>query len=499
MDRRLVGVLLLLFGAAAALTWPELRRYRMDPARYDQLAGTGVRLDEVLLFPQTHEDFAYDGSPLARYLAYERQFVDFDDAAILEMADAIAEDVGYQMIVTAKVPDIREAERLLWTWGEEATDGPAGPDSLPNERARDVMRWIAEGLIQANVYYGEEALFSRSFDDAVERRGDGHVDCDQIAHIFLHVAWRLDLDVREVLSPYHIYLAYVGPADVSGAELVIEPTAFRGRHGRHGSAEGLFDVGPRFFMMPEQLERYGHYRVAPDLQAAAGYYTHATDRDIDDSVASEVLRGLTVRDALNTLDAPDAATAAARWEAMDRVLEGSEARLEGSRSPNLVSNLRLGHWRAFRWALALGELDRASSHAARLEALHADHDVLLIDNERLDKVAAARLLQGQGRAAEARAALLAVYDTNYSGPHGTSRGFAASDAHAEVLWGLAQLGEGSSVADRYRRFLGPVMAYEERARADDRRYAGAATICAREVAPLDPALAKSCQEIVDWL
>jgi len=498
MERRLVGFLVLLFGAAAALTWPELRRYRMDPVRYDQLAGTGVRLDEVTLYPEVREDFAYEGSPLARYLTYERQFVDFDEAAVLAMADQIAEDVGWRMIVAAKVPDIQEAERLLWVWGEEGTSGPAGPGSLPNERARDIMRWIAEGLIQANVYYGEEALFSRSFDTSVERRGDGHVDCDQIAHIFLHVAWRLDLDVREVLSPYHIYLAYVGPADVAGAELAVEPTAFRGRHGRHGSAEGLFDVGPRFFMMSDQLERYGHYRVAPDLQRAAGYFTHATDRDMDDSIASEVLRGITTRDALNTLDAPGDDEVRARWEAMERVLEGAEARLEGTRSPNLVSNLRLDHWRAFRWAMTLGDSERAAHHAARLAAIQSGYAALIIDNERLDEVAAARLLQVEGRA-EARAALLSLYQERYGGPHGTSRGFAATDAHAEVLWGLAQLGDGASVADRFSRYLGPVMAYEERARADDRRYAAVAAQCVREVTGVDPALAKSCQEIVDWL
>jgi hypothetical protein len=213
MNRTVAIVSIVLLLIVAALAYPEWRKYDRDPVRYKQLMGTGVDMDDAVLFPDSHSDFGYEGSPLAAYLAYEKGFIDFDDAAVLAMADRVAEEVAWKMLITTKTEDVAEAERLMWQWGEEATDGPSGPGTLPNEQARKIMSWTAAQLIRENVYYGAETLFSNSFDGhRSDARGDGHIDCDQISHIFLHVAWRLDLDVREVLSPLHIYVTYSRPA-----------------------------------------------------------------------------------------------------------------------------------------------------------------------------------------------------------------------------------------------------------------------------------------------
>jgi hypothetical protein len=494
MDRRLLAIFLTLIAIVAVLAWPEVRKYRSDPARYEQLIGTGVDLKEAVLFAPTHEDYAYQTSPLVEYLRYERGFVDFDDQAVLDLADRVATEVGWKMLMRAHVNDIREAERLMWQWGEEGTNGPAGPGSLPNEQAREIMRWIAQQLILENLYYGPEALFSSSFEDDDGRRGDGHIDCDQIAHIFLHVAWRLDLDVREVLSPLHIYLAYVGPSDVAGAELVIEPTAFRGEPRSNASPGSTYEVGSNFFMAADELERYGHIRASSKLTAAAGYFQHATDRDIADGIVSEVMRGVAREGDLDSLDAPPPDQVAGRFLQSDRVLAELEAHLAGTRKPNLVTNLYLGHWRSFRWALALGDLDRAATHANRLTAIRQEYNDLVIRREPLERIANARLALASGRTAEAKLLLRQLYE-EHGGAAATRHGSAQGDPHAEVLWGLALAGEGSSNRERAERFLLPVLAYEVDTHSDDARRRAVANQCERELRSVEPRTAARCASL----
>lgn len=497
MNRTTVIIVIVLLLGVALLAWPEVRKYHSDPERYEQLMGTGVDLEDAVLFPDERADFAYEQSPLATYLAYEKQFVDFDDQAVLDMGDRVAEEVAWKMLIATKQNDIREAERLMWEWGEEGTDGPAGPGTLPNEQARQIVEWIAEALIRENVYYGRETLFSESFEGhAADGRlkGDGHIDCDQISHVFLHVAWKLDLDFREVLSPLHRYLEYVGPADVAGHAVIVEPTQFRGT-GKAGADDGNspFEVGPRFFMHENELEKYGHIRASKTLTKAAGFYTHATDQDIVDGAVSEVMVGMTKAWELDTLDAPTEAEAAARWEHADRVIAELESKQATTRMPNLVSNLQVAHWRAFRWALTTGDLERAERHVERLEALKAEREALLIRGEPLERVARARLLQKQGRTAEARTQLRALRE-DYGGER-TRQRVARSDGLAEVLVGLYELGESRRAIDRFERYLSPVLGFEKETRSDDRRRKYLAAECGRVLKRVDRRSAEWCANL----
>jgi hypothetical protein len=312
--------------------------------------------------------------------------------------------------------------------------------------------------------------------------------------VFLHVAWRLDLDIREVLSPLHRYLEYVGPADVAGHAVIVEPTQFRGT-GKAGADDGNspFEVGPRFFMHDNELSKYGHVKATKALTEAAGFYTHATDADMVDGAVSEVMVGMTRKWELDTLDAPGEADAADRWEKADRVIAELEGRQATTRMPNLVSNLQLAHWRAFRWALTLGDLERAERHVARLEALKAEREALLIRGEPVERVARARLLQKQGQTAEARRQLRALRE-EYGGER-TRQRIARSDALAEVLVGLYELNEPGRAIDRFERYLSPVLAFEKETHSDDRRRKYLAKECGRVLRSVDRTSAAWCANL----
>ncbi len=64
MNRTTVIIVIVLLLAVGLLAWPEVRKYRSDPERYEQLMGTSVDLEEAVLFPETRTDFAYKASPL---------------------------------------------------------------------------------------------------------------------------------------------------------------------------------------------------------------------------------------------------------------------------------------------------------------------------------------------------------------------------------------------------------------------------------------------------
>ena len=286
----------------------------------------------------------------------------------------------------------------------------------------------------------------------------------------------------------------MGPTDVAGVPVIVEPTQFRGT-GVAGKDDGNspYEVGPRFFMHADELEKYGHIRASSDLQAAAGFYTHATDRDIQDGIVSEVMVGMSRTWGLDTLDAPTESELADRWAHSEQMIAELEGHLDGSRKPNLVSNLYLAHWRAARWALTLGDLPRAEGHVVRLESLRANHDRLLIHSGPMERVARARLNQKQGNRGVARAELRALR-AEYGGER-TRQKIAQSDAHAEVLTGLFELGEPGRSIDIFERYLSPVLAYEKETRADDRRRKRLAAACKKVLWSVDRRSAEWCSEL----
>lgn len=196
----------------------------------------------------------------------------------------------------------------------------------------------------AGVFYSRESLFSRSFDPAVHRTPDAvHLDCDQLVYAFTHVAWRLDLAMKPVLAPYHMYLRYDGP----GVEppIYVETTEFRNVVVTEYSVDYLGEKLGEDFIIAEDYFPSGRGGTwANDtIREAAALYQPMAERDIKDSILSNVLVGVQ------------------RSGRADPYPEASEARLPGTRSMELVSNL-------YGWCAA----------ATRAREIRASHGPLLI-------------------------------------------------------------------------------------------------------------------------
>ncbi|MDP2309972.1 MAG: hypothetical protein Q8P18_28395 [Pseudomonadota bacterium] len=296
--------------------------------------------------------YPYEGSPLAWYLDYEDRWVDLEKEDVLAVADSIAEDVAWRLVAATDIADPVEAERALWASG----------------RQEELPLWIAGALRERNVYYSLESLFSRSFNPDVHVLPDSvHLDCDQLAYIFLHVAWRLDLAMAAVPSPMHVYLRYGGPD--GQAPLWIEATRFR-----HVDIDGTRvdymgkGIGESFFIDGEYYPsgRGGSW-ASGDVVDAAGLYQPWTERDIRDSVVANVMVGLE----RHGIEAPYAGEL--------------EAHLAGSREITLVSNL-YGHY--INTALAAmkdGKRDDARAAAQRAQAIRASHGALVIYVDRQEE------------------------------------------------------------------------------------------------------------------
>ena len=498
MDRRLALATLLIVAIVAALAAPEVRRSPHDPERYEQAKGSGVDITRAVIFAPTHTDFAYDASPLVTYLAVEKELVDFDDAAVLAMADRVAEEVAWKMLFFTGSEDIVEAERLMWQWRAEKLGASDGITALPDDPGRKIAEWIANRIEYERVVYGPEALLSRSFDPEHMVSGYYHMDCDQLSHVFLHVAWRLDLDIREVASPKHTYLAYVGPSDVPGTPITLEATEFRRTVERDGQVDMAgHGVGTMFFMHPDHHRKYGRTRATPALEARAGYYEYRTDLDIADVIVSEVTRGLSEAWGLsNTDQLADEAERAARGAHFDTLLAIMEAELPQSRETGLVTNTWLAHLRAAKAALSDGEPQRALEQAERAATIREEFDVLVIYGEPMEEVVRARALAGLDRSAEAKDEFLRLHE-EYGGDAAMEyRPVASSNEHAEVLMALARMGLKRPL-DRYNLLVLPVLNFEERAGGygDPRRRDEAYGLCASLLKGVDRERAAECAEL----
>lgn len=499
MDRRLILAVLLVLLAVAAVAAPEVRRYLHDPERYEQAKGSGVDITQAVVFAPSHADFAYEASPLVRYLEVEKGLVDFDDAAILAMADRIAEEVAWKMLFFTGSEDIDEAERLMWQWRAEKLGASDGITALPDDPARKIAEWIANRIEYERIVYGPEALLSKSFDPEEMVSGYYHMDCDQLAHFFLHVAWRLDLDIREVKSPKHTYLAYVGPHDVPGDPITLEPTEFRRTVMRDGKIDlAGHGIGEMFFMHPDHHKKYGRTRAVPELVDKAGYYQYRTDLDISDVIVSEVTRGLAADWHLDDTDPlDDEAERTLRRERQERLLAIMEAELPQSREAGLVTNTWLFHLHAGRSALSDGDGPRALTHARRAAELREEYGVLVIYGEPKEEVLRARALAATGESAEALAEFQRLYEEYGGDARIEYRAVATSHEHADILMGLATGGFKGRRIDRYNYLVLPVLNFEERAGGygNPARRDAAYALCAELLRGIDRRRATECAEL----
>lgn len=359
-------------------------------------------------FVATRDDYPYPDSPFLEYLAYEGRFVQFDQDRVSAFADELAEDVGWRMLIETGEGDVEGAERALWARGD----------------ARRVPLWIAYGLRSRGVFYHEESLLSRSFDpDLHDEEGRVHLDCDQLAHLYEHVAWRLDLDLQEIQSPFHVYLRYSPPKDVSGDPLTVEATNFR-RVDMDGNRVDFLGegVGADYLIDPDYHSsgKSGTY-ASPELIAAAGLYQPATARDVSDVVVTNVIVGLKDRG----IEAP--------------YLDELRAHLDGTRSYALVSNAHTWTLDEADKAMALGEPAMAADLARQAIALRErfPHLVLTIDPE--DQILLVRALVAMGDPDGARRELAEVLGSYQAQIDPDQPPMAETQPHARALLLAAQL------------------------------------------------------------
>lgn len=394
------------------------------------------RSSDVSTWVGERADYAYQGSPFLRYLAIERRLVDFDDAVIARFADDVAQEVAWRMLVETGADDVSAAELALWRDGD----------------ARLIPLWIADALKFRGVIYTTEALLSRSFDPGLHSgEASFHLDCDQLVHLFAHVAWRLDLDMREVRSPMHMYLRYQPPSGASGEALTVETTGFRTINVEGGEIDLLGEAPADDFFVAEDhysSGRDGTWASAP-LVAAAALYQPATDRDIDDSIVANLSAELHDRETLEPLEPL------------------MVARLEGTRSYLLVSNLYEWSMQDARAAIEAGQPDVALPLVERAVGLRRDHGPLLVHSEPGERVVEARARMLAGDADGARAALAAALPWYAVNAAVEDPPLAATTLHGELLILSAEL-DPPRTAAACDATLGAVIRWSGRLSREDR-------------------------------
>ena len=334
-------------------------------------------------FVSTRDDYPYPWSPLERYASYEAQFVELDAAAITRFADGIAEEVGWQMLNRTGAADVHAAEIAMWAAGD----------------AKQIPLWIAAALRDRGAFYREESLLSRSFDPWRHAgAAELHLDCDQLTHLFAHVASRLDLAIHEVAAPMHMYLQYAPPAGLpqreSAPPLWIEATNFRkieiqSRRGQTTGVDYMGEgVGDDFFIDADyHPSGKGGTYSSKAMAAAAGFYQPVDARYLEDSVVVNVMAGLEH----NHIDAP--------------IVDQLAARLDGTRHYLLVSNLHGIYVREAETALltllrpASDDADRQKSGLAAARAatdLQSRFGMLVIHGEPQGRLLEAEILAKLG-------------------------------------------------------------------------------------------------------
>lgn len=280
------------------------------------LAGVDLRASPVT---DQRTDFPYERSPWLESIEWLAPHITVDAAALARVADDAAADVGWWLLAETREDDVGAAERALWARG--------GAERL-------AVR-IAEALVDRGVVHAPSLPITDRYDPRALR-----LDGDGITHLFLHVAWRLDLDAVAEAAPLRLYPVLREPG--GERRVFVEPAALE-RAKRD----------PRAFV----VSRHHHVRARDDLPrpadaAAAGLYAPLDARTLSDEVAAHAIFGL------HAAQVPV------------RPLEALGARLEDSRSARLVS---LVH----RWDLVEARLALAAGRSAAVAALHAAHAIHL--------------------------------------------------------------------------------------------------------------------------
>jgi hypothetical protein len=199
-------VVLLLGGlAAGALVWRDELFSRLSV-----LLDGGNPLAPI--FAEERRDQVYAESPLAVSLELERGMASGEPERALAFADEIAREVGYWMLSATGASDLDEAERRLWADGQ--------PDGLAIA--------FAKALQDRQLYSRRNQHLSAGLpglDGHGDARDPKYIHPDELPLLFLHVAWRLDLDARLVRSPIHLYVLLQEPG--GERQRGVEPTCFR--------------------------------------------------------------------------------------------------------------------------------------------------------------------------------------------------------------------------------------------------------------------------------
>lgn len=354
---------------ALAIGWPETWTF-VSFRMMGVLAGRNP-FGEVWVHEATN--YPYSGSPVSWYLETEGEFVPVAKAQVSGFMDKVADDVAWALAAETGESNPVAGEAALWAAG----------------RQRELPVWIADSLRARGVFYSRESLFSRSFDPAVHRTPDAvHLDCDQLVYTFAHVAWRLDLAMKPVLAPYHMYVQYDGPS--GEAPIFVEVTEFEDvLLSEYSEGFDREKKGPAFIIAGNYYPSGGGGSWASDaIREAAGLYEPMTERDIRDSILANVLVGV------------------ARSGRMDPYPAASEARLAGTRSLELVSNLYGWYVERAEESLARGETAAARAAATRAREIRATHGPLLIRNDtpEEDVLTTVTLLEADSAAEDAAAA-----------------------------------------------------------------------------------------------
>lgn len=335
-----VGAALPVLALIATGVWPEKWEAVWARAR-GVLAGRNPLASG---FVSEAQDYPYSGSPVEWYLDYEASWLPVDKLRILAAMDQIADDVSWELVAATGQANPVHAEAALWAAGNQ----------------KQLPLWIASAMRKQEFYYNAEALFSRSFDPSLHR-GDSwvHLDCDQLVYAFMHVAARLDLAMKAIPSPYHVYLRYDGPA--GEAPVFVETTQFRAidRDGSHVSFDGR-TIGEEFFMAEDYYSsgRGGTWASA-EITAAAGLYQPWTEKELNDNIVANVLVGVAKL-------------------GMEPYPAASEARLPGTRDPMLVTNLYLWYLHQAEDRFDAGDLETTLTMARRAQELRAEFGPLII-------------------------------------------------------------------------------------------------------------------------
>lgn len=435
MDRRfaaLVGVGVVGLGAYC---WPYYQAYEKRPDLWSQAVAAGVDINNAVLQSPEQVDYQNGFSPVERQLAVESELLGVDVQHIQDVVDHIAREATWTVLIAAGESDIREAEKRLWEMGRQAV----------------IIEEIARQLRLAHVIYGVEETFFRGFDPDANAGNFVHLDCDLISHVFMHVAREMDLDVREHNAPLHVYLSYGPPKGSLGERLYIEPTEFRSTLKLDGVVDKRGQELGLGFWVHEDYHRTSRHTVhaARSVIESAGYYEFSTDRDMEDTITDSVALASERLSVL--LDRPD-------WSNVAR--PAREARLEGSRDPNLVTNLWLG---IYETAYDNAHIDPevalvAADELAELELSHGD---LLLYRGPFSATLRMRAHRHLGNDAEALSLAEEIHEHLYNGRVAWSYGGrTARDEHqAEALYTIALLRPRGTL-DHHNEVLLPVLNYD---------------------------------------